>query len=265
MKHFFRSVWISDVHLGTREAHTELLYDFLDSIRCDYLYLVGDIIDVWAMRKRWFWPVQYNELLHKLLKRSRKGAKVSYIPGNHDEFFREMVGYQFGDVEIVSHAYHETADGRRFLIRHGDEFDAVVRYHKWLAKLGDWAYGYLIILNRWLNAFRRRLQLPYWSLSGAVKRRVKHAVSYVTEFEDVLAREARKRKVDGVICGHIHEPTLREIDGILYCNCGDWIDHCSALVEHVDGRLEVIRWRSYRRQTPQGTAEAALPAVAASA
>jgi UDP-2,3-diacylglucosamine pyrophosphatase LpxH len=241
-KNFYRSVWISDLHLCTRDCQSEALYHFLDSIKCDYLYLVGDIIDVWSLRKRWHWPKQYNEVLHKLLKRSRKGAKVIYIPGNHDEFFRDFIGYQFGDVEITPHAHHVTADGRRFLVTHGDEFDTIVVYHKWLSHFGNWAYRYLITLNRLVNIVRRWFNLPYWSLSGAIKRKVKHAIKYITDYEDLLCREAERQKVDGVICGHIHQPVMREMDGILYCNTGDWVENCTALVETEAGELRLVWW-----------------------
>lgn len=241
-KRLYRSVWISDVHLCTRDVQVDMLYNFLDSIKVDYLYLVGDIIDVWSLQKKWFWPNQYNEIIHKLLKRSRKGARVFYIPGNHDEMFRNFVGYRFGEVTIVSRIFHKTADGRRFLVMHGDEFDAAVRY-KWLPRLGAWAYHYLTFINRMFNLVRRWMGKPYWSLSGAVKRKVKSAVRFVSKFEDVMVEQAREHKVDGVICGHIHQPVLRELDGgLLYCNTGDWIENCTALVEHHDGRLELLWW-----------------------
>ncbi|MCO6435849.1 MAG: UDP-2,3-diacylglucosamine diphosphatase [Phycisphaerae bacterium] len=244
MKQYYRSVWISDLHLGNRDSQVDAIYSFLDSIHCDYLYLVGDIVDLWSLKRRWFWPKLYNEVLHKVLKRSRRGAKVIFIPGNHDEFFRDFVGYRFGDVEIRSQAIHETVDGKRLLVVHGDEFDAIVVYHKWLSKLGAWAYDYLIALNRWVNAFRRVLGMPYWSLSGAAKRRVKQAVKYVTNFEKVLSEKARREGVDGVICGHIHQPALRDADGVLYGNSGDWVENCTALVENEFGELELIWWRS---------------------
>ena len=243
-KRFYRSVWISDVHLCRRDCQSEMFYSFLDSIRCDYLYLVGDIIDVWALKRRWFWPKQYNEVLHKLLKRSRKGAHVIFIPGNHDEFFREFLGYRFGDLDVVDEAVHETADGRRLLVTHGDQFDALVLYKSWLLPVGDWAYSALIAVNRLLNAVRRRCGLPYWSMSGAIKRRVKKAVNLVSRYEEVLIREARRQKCDGVICGHIHQPAMYDSDGVQYCNTGDWIENCTALVEHPDGRLEMLWWHA---------------------
>jgi UDP-2,3-diacylglucosamine pyrophosphatase LpxH len=197
---------------------------------------------MWQLRRRWYWPNQYNEVVHKLLKRSRKGAKVFYIPGNHGDFFRDFVDYRFGEVQIVGRAYHTAADGRRFLVLHGDEFDTVVMYHGWLSRLGGWAYGYLILLNRMLNAIRRKFGKPYWSLSGVIKRKVKRAVKYLTRFEELLVHEAIRQKVDGVTCGHIHQPAMREVGGITYCNTGDWVKNCTALVEHMDGRLALIWW-----------------------
>ena len=258
MKRFYRSVWISDVHLCTKDSQVELLYDFLDSIKCDYLYLVGDMIDVWALRKKWHWPNQYNEVVHKLLKRSRKGARVFYIPGNHDDFFRDFVGYEFGAVRIVSHAYHRTADGRRLLVLHGDEFDTVVRHHLWLSHLGSWIYRYVIGLNRMINAVRRLLGRPGWSLSGAIKRKVQQAVKHLANFEDLLIHEAKRQQVDGLVCGHTHQTDFRTVEGILYCNTGDWIESCSALVEHPDGSLEIIRWREELERAAQTPEPAAV-------
>ena len=244
MKRFYRSVWVSDVHLGRRDSQSQMFYSFLDSIKCDYLYLVGDIVDVWAMRRKWYWPKQYNEVLHKLLKRSRKGARVFYVPGNHDEFFREFEGLRFGDVEVVRDTIHETADGRRFFVTHGDQFDTVVLCHKWLSLLGDWAYSFVVSLNHVVNGVRRMLGMPYWSMSGAIKRRVKQAVNFITNFEDILVRDAQRHEVDGVICGHIHQPAMRKIGDIEYCNTGDWIENCTALVEHPDGKIELLWWHA---------------------
>lgn len=244
MKTFYRSVWISDVHLSTKDARADMVYSFLNSIKVDYLYLVGDIIDVWALRKKWHWPNQYNEVVHKILKRSRKGARVFFIPGNHDEFFRQFVGMRFGQVKVVAQAVHQTADGRRLLVLHGDEFDTIVRYHLWMSHLGSWAYRYLIAVNRLVNWVRRLFGLPYYSLSGAIKRRVQAAVKHLTHFEEMVVREARREQADGVICGHTHQPAMQELDGILYCNTGDWVEHCTALVEHEDGRIELLHWPS---------------------
>lgn len=241
-RRFYRSVFLSDVHLCTRDAQVDVLYDFIDGMRCDYLYLVGDILDLWQLRKKWYWPQRYNDLLHKILKRSRKGAKVVFIPGNHDEFFRSFVGYQFGDMEVLLNTRHTTVDGKELLVMHGDEFDTVVQYHKWLSHLGSWAYNHLIVLNRVVNAVRRRFGKPYWSLSGAIKRKVKQAVNFANRFETLVIEKAKEEKVDGIVCGHIHQPAMREVEGILYCNTGDWVENCTALVEHTDGRLELVNW-----------------------
>lgn len=258
----YRSVFISDVHLCARDAQSERLYEFLDGLRCDYLYLVGDVIDVWALRKKWYWPRQYNDVVHKLLKRSRKGAKVILIPGNHDDFFRDFLGTRFGDIEVRAHDYHTTADGRRFLVIHGDQFDTVVRYHRWLSVLSCWAYQYLITLNRLVNAVRRRLGKPYWSLAGAVKQRVKRAVKFISDFETTLIAEAKRQNVAGVICGHIHQPDLRRTDGILYLNTGDWVEHCTAIVEDETGRLSLITWPENAKATGARTLRFEAPADA---
>ncbi len=243
MGRFYRSVWISDVHLSVHDARADLVYSFLNRIKCDHLYLVGDLIDVWSLRNRWHWPREYNEVIHKLLKRSRKGAHVVYIPGNHDEFFRNFVGYRFGDVEIRANAIHTTADGRRFLVLHGDEFDIIVRYRRTLSLLANWAYGRLLTLNRMVNAVRRFFGWPYWSMSTAIARKVQHAVKHLADFEELLVAEARRQRVDGVICGHTHRPALRDHDGVWYCNTGDWLENCTALVEHEDGRMELLWWK----------------------
>lgn len=241
-KKYYRSVWISDTHLCSRDCRVEYLLSFLKSVKCEYLYLVGDFIDVWQLKRRWYWPQAFNNVVHKVLAKSKKGAKVTYIPGNHDEFFRNFVGYQFGGVQIKDKAIHVTADGRRLLILHGDEFDMVVQYNKWLALLGSAAYDYLVTLNRILNLGRRKLNMPYWSLSAAIKRKVKNAVTYVGKYEEAMIHEARKHNADGIVCGHIHQPAVKQIDGLLYCNTGDWVENCTALVEEEDGKLSIIHW-----------------------
>jgi UDP-2,3-diacylglucosamine pyrophosphatase LpxH len=243
-KKYYRSVWISDTHLCSRDCRVEYLLSFLKSVKCEYLYLVGDFIDIWQMKRRWYWPQSINNVVHKVLAKSKKGAKVTYIPGNHDEFFRAFVGHQFGGVQIKDKAIHTTADGRRMLILHGDEFDMVVQYNKWLAVIGSAAYDYLVTVNRVLNLGRRKLNMPYWSLSAAIKRKVKNAVTYVGKYEAAMVREARKESVDGIICGHIHQPAIKMIDGYLYCNTGDWVENCTALVEEEDGKLSIVHWLS---------------------
>jgi len=238
----FRSIWISDIHLGTRDCNAEFLLEFLRVTECDFLYLVGDIVDGWQLRRSWFWPQAHNDLIQKLLRKGRKGTRVVYVPGNHDEFARHFVGNCFGAVEVVDEAIHETADGRRLLVVHGDSFDGVMRCARWLAVLGDRAYGLALTVNRWFNQVRRRLGLPYWSLSAFLKLKVKNAVKYIGDYEAALLEAARLRRVDGIVCGHIHHAELRQVGDRVYANCGDWVESCTALVEHLDGRLEIIQW-----------------------
>ena len=244
--HRYRAIWISDIHLGTRGCRADLLLDFLRSTETEYLYLVGDIIDGWRLKKSWYWTQSHNDVVQKLLRKARKNTKVIYVPGNHDEALRDYVDLQFGGVTVVSEAIHVTADGRRLLVLHGDQFDGVVKFARWLAVLGDSAYNSLIVINSGFNAIRRRLGLPYWSLSGYLKNRVKNAVEFISRFEDAVADEARRRGVDGVVCGHIHKAEIRDIQGVLYCNDGDWVESCTALVEHFDGRLEILDWAARR-------------------
>jgi UDP-2,3-diacylglucosamine pyrophosphatase LpxH len=238
----FRSVWISDLHLGTPGCQAHALLDFLKHVESENLFLVGDIIDGWQLRRSWYWPQAHNDVIQKLLRKARKGTKVVFIPGNHDEFARRYVEHNFGGVDVAEEWVHETADGRKLWIIHGDLFDAVIQCAKWLAYVGDSAYEFTLRLNRWLNSLRARMGLPYWSLSKYLKLKVKRAVSYVGDFENAVAREARKRGMHGVVCGHIHHAELRDIDGILYANDGDWVESLTALVEHADGRLEIIDW-----------------------
>jgi UDP-2,3-diacylglucosamine pyrophosphatase LpxH len=237
----YRSVFISDVHLGTRWSKAEELASFLSSIRCEKLYLVGDIIDGWKLRNNPRWPQSHNRVIRKILKMAKR-SEVFYITGNHDEFVDEFEGYDFGGIRICKKTSHITADNRRFMVIHGDEFDVVVKYRKWLAFLGDTAYTFALYLNDILTWIRSRLGLPYWSLSQYLKHRVKDAVAFVGDFEETLLAETRKENHHGVICGHIHRPTIRNIEDTVYCNSGDWVESCSALVEHADGTLEVVRW-----------------------
>lgn len=242
----YRTVFISDIHLGTKGCQAELLLDFIRHIECESLYLVGDIVDGWKLRSGWHWPQAHNDVVQKILRMARKGVKVVYVPGNHDDRVREFVGVHFGGVVVARDAIHETADGRRFLVLHGDEFDGVVQHAKWLAFVGDYAYRALIAANTLFNRARRRLGFGYWSLSAFLKTRVKNALQFVENFEAAVADEARRRGVDGVICGHIHKAEMRDIDGIAYINDGDWVESCSALVEHHDGRLEILEWAKLR-------------------
>ena len=238
----FRTIFISDIHLGTPGCQALALLDFLRTHPCDTLYLVGDIVDGWQLRRRWYWPQAHNDVVQKLLRRVRKGCRVIYVPGNHDDFARDFVGHHFGGIEVMQEAVHVTADGRSLWIIHGDYFDAVVQCAKWLAYLGDNLYELTLRMNRHLNSLRGRLGLPYWSLSAFLKQKVKTALNYVTDFEVAVANEAKKRGHDGVLCGHIHRAEMRMINGVLYCNDGDWVESRTALVEHYDGRLEILHW-----------------------
>ncbi len=241
----YRTIWISDIHLGSRGCQADKLLDFLKVNECETLYLVGDIIDGWRLKKSWYWPQEHNDVVQKILRKARKGTRVIFIPGNHDEFARDYVDQHFGGVEVLEKVVHETADGKRLLVIHGDEFDIVVRYAKWLAVLGDGAYTMLLIINSWYNAIRKRMGKPYWSLSAYLKLKVKNAVKYIVEFETAIAKAAQAENVDGVVCGHIHHAEMRDINGILYCNDGDWVESCTALVEHHDGQLELIDWTAH--------------------
>ena len=235
-----RTVWISDLHLGTPGCQAKALLDFLRDVECETLYLVGDIIDGWQLRRSWYWPQAHNDVVQKLLRKARKGTRVIFIPGNHDEFARKYLAHNFGGVDVMDEAMHVTADGKRLWVTHGDLYDGVIQCARWLAIMGDLAYEFTLKVNRWFNRIRAKCGMPYWSLSRYLKHKVKRAVSYINEFENAVAREARKRGAHGVVCGHIHHAEIREIDGILYCNDGDWVESLTALVEHFDGRLEII-------------------------
>ena len=245
-----RTIWISDVHLGTRGCKADFLLDFLRHNDAATIYLVGDIIDGWRLKKSWYWPQTHNDVVQKLLRMVRKGTRAIYVPGNHDEWLRGYTRLQFGGVEVVEEAIHVTADGRRLLVMHGDAYDAVVTHARWLALLGDGAYTVTLWINRHFNTLRRRLGYPYWSLSAYLKRRVKNAMQYIVSFGDMVTAEARRRGVDGVVCGHIHHAEIRNLGGVLYCNSGDWVESCTALVEHHDGQLELVHWLDRRAFGP---------------
>ena len=238
----YRAIFISDLHLGTPGCQADALLDFLKAHESDYLYLVGDIIDGWQLRRRWYWPQAHNDVIQKLLRKARKGTRVIYVPGNHDEFARHFLDHHFGGIEVMDEAVHKTADGRQLWVIHGDYFDAVVQQAKWLAYVGDYLYEFTLKLNRYLNNMRGRLGLPYWSLSAYLKHKVKKALNYVTDFENAVAHVAAKKGYQGVVCGHIHRAEIRDVNGVLYCNDGDWVESCTALVETVDGRLELLHW-----------------------
>ncbi len=237
-----RSVFISDVHLGFKGCRAEFLLDFLRRVECEQIYLVGDIIDLWSLQRAFYWPQAHNDVIRTILGKAKHGTRVVYVPGNHDRAFRDHDGLTLGNVEICLEVIHETADGRRFLVLHGDEFDSIVRASPLLESVGNHAYAAALRLNRYVNAIRQRLGYRYWSLAAFLKHKVKNAVKYIANFERALAVEARRRGVDGVICGHIHRAEITEIDGILYCNDGDWVESCTTLVEDFAGRLSLLRW-----------------------
>ena len=252
-----RTIWISDLHLGTPGCQAGALLEFLRRYECRTLYLVGDIIDGWQLRRSWYWPQAHNDVVQKILRKARKGTRVVFVPGNHDEFARRYAQHNFGGVDVQEECIHETVDGRRLWVTHGDLFDGVIQCAKWLAYAGDIAYETTLKFNRHLNRFRARLGLPYWSLSRYLKFKVKRAVSYVSSFEEAVAREVRRRGLDGVVCGHIHHAEIREIGGVLYCNDGDWVESLTALVEHHDGRLEIVDWSA---RAERAEASSRLPA-----
>ncbi len=251
-----RTLFLSDLHLGTRGCQAGLLLSFLKDYDADTIYLVGDIVDGWQLRSGWYWPQEHNDVVQKLLRKVRKGARIVYLPGNHDEFLRDYVGTSFGGIELAETAIHEAADGKRYLVIHGDQFDMVVRHSPWLAHLGDGAYTLALSLNTLINKVRRRLGLSYWSLSAWAKLRVKNAVSFIGRFETILAEEARRQGADGVICGHIHHAADRPIGDLRYLNTGDWVESCTGLVEHYDGRIEVLHYPSLLRER-----DAAIPRI----
>jgi UDP-2,3-diacylglucosamine pyrophosphatase LpxH len=239
----WRTIFISDVHLGTRGCKSRILLDFLKHNESETLYLVGDIIDGWRIKRSRYWPQEHSDVVQKILRKVRKGTRTIYVPGNHDEFLRDYLEVHVGGIEITPESIHTTADGKKLLVIHGDQFDGVMRYAKWLAHLGDTAYTVALEANNLCNYLRRKLGMSYWSLSRYLKYQVKSAVNFISEFETTLANEARRRDVDGVVCGHIHHAEIREIDGALYCNDGDWVETCSALVEDFDGKLQLIYWQ----------------------
>ena len=260
----YRAIFISDLHLGTPGCQADALLDFLKENTSDYLYLVGDIIDGWQLRRRWYWPQAHNDVIQKLLRKARKGCRVIYVPGNHDEFARHFLDHHFGGIEVVDEAVHLTADGRKLWVIHGDYFDAVVQQAKWLAYVGDTLYSFILYINRYFNMLRVKMGLQYWSLSQYLKHQVKNAVSYIADFEHIMAREARLRGCDGVVCGHIHKAEIREIDGLLYCNDGDWVESLTALVETHAGELKIIHWPYIKGEpveTPEITFQPAVEAL----
>jgi UDP-2,3-diacylglucosamine pyrophosphatase LpxH len=241
----FRAIFISDLHLGTPGCQAEALLEFLRTHTCDTLYLVGDIIDGWQLRRRWYWPQAHNDVIQKLLRKARKGCKVVFIPGNHDEFARGFIGHSFGGIQVLKEAVHTTATGQKLWVIHGDYFDGIIQLAKWLAYLGDYMYELTLKVNRYFNHLRAKFGLPYWSLSAYLKLKVKKAVSFINDFEVAVATEAARHGFNGVVCGHIHHAEIRDINGILYCNDGDWVESLTTLVEHADGRLEILSFDEF--------------------
>jgi UDP-2,3-diacylglucosamine pyrophosphatase LpxH len=258
-----RTIFISDVHLGTRGCKAEALAHFLTQNSCDTLFLVGDIVDGWRLKRRWFWPEAHSRVLREILHKVDTGVRVIYVPGNHDEAFREYCGRNVAGVEVAREAVHETADGRQLLVVHGDQFDSVIACAKWLAHLGDGAYTLALSLNDVFSAVRRALGLPYWSLSAYLKQKVKNAVEYVCRFEQAVAREARERGFDGIVCGHIHHAAVHRIEDILYLNDGDWVESCTALVEDARGTLEILRWPAFGNDQEPASFEQPVREIAA--
>jgi UDP-2,3-diacylglucosamine pyrophosphatase LpxH len=246
----YRTLFISDVHLGTKGCQSGLLLEFLRDTDADTIYLVGDIVDAWRLRAGWYWPQEHNDVVQKLLRKVRKHVRMVYIPGNHDEFLKDYLGIHFGGVEVVESAVHVGVDGRRYLVVHGDAFDVVVRHARWLALFGDWAYDTALYVNTYVNLVRRHLGLTYWSLSQWAKLKVKNAVSFIGDYEAALVAEAKRHEVDGIICGHIHHAAIHDKLGIRYMNCGDWVESCTALAETYDGAFELIRWTAARDAEP---------------
>ncbi len=238
----YRTIWLSDLHLGSRGCQADLILEFLQKTASKQLYLVGDIIDFWAMKKGVYWPEKHNHIVQCLLEKARQGTEIIYIPGNHDDMMRNYIGTHFGHIIVQDEVIHTTLIGERLLVMHGDVFDQVVQHGRWLAFIGANLYDLLLAINQRLNGLRRYFGLRYWSLAAFLKRHVKNAVNYIGRYEYAVAHAARRLEVDGIVCGHIHHAELRAIDGITYGNCGDWVENCTALVEHHDGQLEILHW-----------------------
>jgi UDP-2,3-diacylglucosamine pyrophosphatase LpxH len=238
----FRSVWISDVHLGTKHAQVDALLDFLRESECRYLYIVGDLIDGWELKYKWFWRDEYNLLIQKLLRKSRKQTRIIYIGGNHDEFVENFIGLRFGNVTLARQVIHTSADGKKYLVIHGHQCDGIAHFNGLLDRVGSRLYQWILDLNLYLNRVRRSLGFGYWSIAAYLKFKAKQAVKYASDYETAIALMARKQKVDGVICGHIHRAEIKNINGVQYLNCGDWVESCTALVEDFDGTMRLIHF-----------------------
>ncbi len=244
----YHAIWISDVHLGTKHSQVSTLLGFLRETECAHLYIVGDFVDGWQLRRKWFWTEEYNVLIQKLLRKNRKHTRVTFITGNHDEFLERFLGLSFGAVQLVERAVHEAADGKRYLVIHGHQFDGLAHFNRLLDRVGSALYDRILDLNMWLNRIRRALGFGYWSFASAVKMKAKSAVKYVTDYEQAMIQFARKSAMDGVICGHVHRPEIRPLGDIVYMNCGDWVENCTALVEDFEGRFSLIRFHERDRR-----------------
>jgi UDP-2,3-diacylglucosamine pyrophosphatase LpxH len=241
MNHY-RTVFISDIHLGTRMSQADQLLRFLRTFECDKLYLVGDIIDGWAMNGSKLWPQSHNDVVQKLLRKARKGTEIIYVPGNHDEFMRDYCDGEFGNILLVKESVHVCQNGKIFLVTHGDQFDVVINHAKWLSHVGSWAYDTSIIVNVYLNRLRKIFGMEYWSLSSYLKQSVKGSVNFIGDYEKTLSNYVKLKNMDGIICGHIHHANIQDMEGITYINCGDWVESLTAIVEHHNGRFELVRW-----------------------
>lgn len=259
LRHTYRSVFISDTHLGTKAARVDLLLDFLKTVRCEQLYLVGDIVDGWQLQRNWYWDTTHNDVVRRVLKMAKHGVKVVYVPGNHDEGLRGFEGNDLAGVSLEPELVFEGATGKRYWVLHGDQFDGVVKYAKWLAHVGDRAYSMLLRLNTMVNGMRRVLGYDYWSLSAYLKHKVKNAVEYIGKYEEAVAAEAKRRGVDGVICGHIHHAEKRVFDGIEYMNDGDWVESCTALVEDEQGEFHILHWADIVAARPENGDKSSKP------
>jgi len=249
----YRSVFLSDIHLGTKMSQADQLLEFMKTFECEKIYLVGDIVDCWAMSKKTIWSQYHNDVIQKLLRRARKGTEIVYIPGNHDEVMRDYCDNEFGHIIMVREAIHVGVDSRLYLVTHGDQFDVVIKNAKWVAHLGSWAYDVSIDIGRWVSRVRSFFNMAQWSLSSYLKHTVKESVNFIGDYEETLTGYVKSKKLDGIICGHIHYANIRDIDGITYMNCGDWVESCTALVEHYDGRFEIIKWREYVDPVPNSS------------
>jgi len=258
-KKHYRTIFLSDIHLGTKGCQADRLLDFLKQHTCDELYLVGDIIDGWRMKSSIYWPQSHSNVLRRFLTLSKRGTRVVYVTGNHDEFLRKYSDLAIGNLELVDEAIHHTAAGERLLVVHGDEYDVITRYHRWVAWLGDRGYSLLMHLNRYLNRLRSRFGYGYWSLSAYVKHRVKRAVNFISEFEEAIAHQCRKQGYDGVVCGHIHHAEIRDLTGTTYMNCGDWVESCTALVEDERGSFQILEWGRVAAAAASASNVVALP------